>query len=93
MPPEARCRSRRGRVAFLADSVVPLKAAASYDGGFIPPLLGRAPRLSGPILFFWGGLDQHIPEEQRPAIARGVREANKVFVDVIFSNADTWRLS
>ena len=77
-----------GRVAFLANSIVPLKAAASYYGGFIPPLLGRAPRLSGPMLFFWGGLDQHISEEQRTAVARGVREANKVFADVVFSNAD-----
>ena len=77
-----------GRVAFLANSVVPLKAAASYYGGFIPPLLGRAPRLSGPMLFFWDGLDQHIPEDQRTAVARGVREANKIFVDVTFSHAD-----
>src|SRR5207249_2232722 len=46
-----------GRVAFLANSGVPLKAAASYYGGSIPPLLARTPRLSGPMLFFWGGLD------------------------------------
>jgi carboxymethylenebutenolidase len=77
-----------GRVAFLANSVVPLKAAASYYGGHIPPLLGRAGRLSGPMLFFWGGRDQHIPEEQRKAVVHGVREADKVFVDVVFSNAD-----
>ena len=31
-----------GRVAFVANSTVPLKAAASYYGGHIPPLLGRA---------------------------------------------------
>ena len=77
-----------GRVAFLANSVVSLKAAASYYGGHIPPLLGRAGRLSGPMLFFWGGRDQHIPEEQRKAVVHGVREADKVFVDVVFSNAD-----
>ncbi|PYR29276.1 MAG: dienelactone hydrolase family protein [Acidobacteria bacterium] len=77
-----------GRVAFLANSVVPLKAAASYYGGHIPPLLGRAGRLSGPMLFFWGGRDQHISEEQRKAVVQGVREADKVFVDVVFSDAD-----
>jgi carboxymethylenebutenolidase len=77
-----------GRVAFLANSVVPLKAAASYYGGYIPTLLGRAGRLSGPMLFFWGGLDHHISEEQRTAVARGVREAGKIFVDVVFSHAD-----
>ena len=77
-----------GRVAFVANSTVPLKAAASYYGGFIPPLLGRAPRLSGPMLFFWGGLDHHIPEDQRQAVVKGVGDAGKSFVDVTFSNAD-----
>ena len=77
-----------GRTAFVANSAVPLKAAVSYYGGNIPPLIGRAPRLSGPMLFFWGGLDHHIPDEQRRAVVTGVREANKVFVDVIFSDAD-----
>ena len=77
-----------GRAAFVADSAVPLKAAVSYYGGNIPPLLGRAPRLSGPMLFFWGGLDHHIPDEQRRAVVMAVGEANKVFVDVVFSNAD-----
>ncbi len=77
-----------GRVAFVANSAVPLKAAASYYGGNIPPLLGRAPRLSGPMMFFWGGLDHHIQDEQRQAVVTRMREANKVFVDVVFSNAD-----
>jgi carboxymethylenebutenolidase len=77
-----------GRVAFLANSLVPLKAAASYYGGGIPPLLGRAARLSGPALFVWGGLDKHIPEDQRQAVVQGVRSAHQVFVDVVFSNAD-----
>ena len=77
-----------GRVAFLANSVVPLRAAASYYGGHIPPLLGRAARLAGPMLFFWGGLDHHIPEEQRQKVIKGVSDAGKKFVDVVFSNAD-----
>jgi len=77
-----------GRVAFVANSGVRLKAAASYYGGRIPPLLGRAPKLSGPMLFFWGGQDHHIPETDRQAIVSGVRDANKVFVNVTFSDAD-----
>ena len=77
-----------GRVSFVANSGVPLKAAVSYYGGRIPPLIGRAPALSGPMMFFWGGLDHHIPDEQRQAVSRGLRDANKVFVDVVFSNAD-----
>jgi len=77
-----------GRVSFVANSGLPLKAAVSYYGGRIPTVIGRAPKLSGPMLFFWGGLDHHIPDEQRQAVIRGVREANKTFVDVVFSNAD-----
>jgi carboxymethylenebutenolidase len=77
-----------GRVAFVANSGVPLKAAASYYGGRIPPLLGRAPKLSGPMLFFWGGQDHHIPEADRQAVVSGVRDAGKTFVNAIFSDAD-----
>ena len=77
-----------GRVAFVANSGVPLKAAVSFYGGRIPPLIGRAPKLSGPMLFFWGGLDHHIPDEQRQGVVKGVRDANKVFADVVFANAD-----
>ena len=77
-----------GRVAFVANSAVPLKAAASYYGGGLPPLAGRAPRLSGPSLFFWGGQDHHIPEAHRQAVAKAVGDADKPFVDVVFSDAD-----
>jgi carboxymethylenebutenolidase len=77
-----------GRVSFVANSAVPLKAAVSYYGGNIPPLLGRASRVSGPMLFFWGGLDHHIPEDQRTAVVKGVGDAGKTFVNVVFSNAD-----
>jgi carboxymethylenebutenolidase len=77
-----------GRVAFVANSAAPLKAAVSYYGGRIPPLLGRAPRLSGPMLFFWGGQDHHIPEADRQAIVNSIRDASKVFVNVLFSDAD-----
>lgn len=77
-----------GRVSFVANSALPLKAAVSYYGGRIPPLVGRAPRLSGPTLFFWGGLDHHIPAEDQEAVLKGVGEAGKAFVNVVFSNAD-----
>jgi len=77
-----------GRVSFVANSGLPLKAAVSYYGGRIPAVLHRAPRLAGPMLFFWGGLDHHIPDEQRQAVISGVRDANKTYADVVFSNAD-----
>jgi len=77
-----------GRVAFVANSALPLKAAASYYGGRIPPLLGRAPKLSGPMLFVWGDRDHHIPASDREAVVSRVRDAGKVFVNVSFSDAD-----
>jgi len=77
-----------GRVSFVANSAVPLKAAVSFYGGRIPTVLHRAPQLGAPMLFFWGGLDHHIPDDQRQAVIKGVREANKTFVDVVFSHAD-----
>ncbi|HET9830114.1 MAG TPA: dienelactone hydrolase family protein [Vicinamibacterales bacterium] len=77
-----------GRVSFVANSGLALKGAVSFYGGRIPTVIHRAPKLSGPMLFFWGGHDHHIPEEQRRAVIDGVRQANKTFVDVVFSNAD-----
>ncbi|PYS23794.1 MAG: dienelactone hydrolase family protein [Acidobacteria bacterium] len=77
-----------GRTSFLANSVVPLKAAISYYGGGIPALLGRTSKLQAPMLLFWGELDQHIPPEQRNQVTKAMRDANKQYVDVVFSNAD-----
>src|SRR5437899_3101060 len=37
---------------------------------------------------FWGDLDQHIPAEQRRQVTKAMREANKQYVEVVFSNAD-----
>jgi len=78
-----------GRVSFLANAVAPLKAAISFYGGNIAPaLLPRAPQLHGPMLFFWGGVDAHIPQDQIRAVIDAVRQAKKTFVNVEFSDAD-----
>jgi carboxymethylenebutenolidase len=78
-----------GRTAYLANAALPLAAAISYYGGSIAPaLLDRAASLHGPHLFFWGGIDQGIPPEQRRAVADAVHAAGKRFVDVVFSDAN-----
>jgi carboxymethylenebutenolidase len=78
-----------GRVSFLANAVAPLRAAISFYGGNIAPaLLPRAPQLHGPMLFFWGGQDAHIPQDQIRAVIDAVRQAKKTFVNVEFSDAD-----
>jgi carboxymethylenebutenolidase len=78
-----------GRTSFLANSALPLKAAISYYGGGIAAsLLPRAAQLHGPMLFFWGVLDKHIPPEQIRAVIDAMKEAKKTYVNVEFSDAD-----
>jgi carboxymethylenebutenolidase len=78
-----------GRTSYLANSALPLKAAISYYGGGIAPgLLARAPQQHGPILFFWGVQDGHIPAEQVRAVTDAMKAAKKTYVNVEFSDAD-----
>jgi carboxymethylenebutenolidase len=78
-----------GRVSFLGNSTLPLKAAVSfYGGGIVPALLPSAARQHGPVLFFWGALDSHIPKEHPRAIVDAMQEAKKLYVNVEFSDAD-----
>jgi len=78
-----------GRVSFLANSILPLKASISYYGGRIAPdLVKRAPSLHAPMLFFWGGLDKHIPHEQVASITTELKTAGKDFINVEISYAD-----
>ena len=43
-----------GRVSFLANAVLPLKAGISYYGGGTDQLADKAKDLHGRHLFFWG---------------------------------------
>jgi carboxymethylenebutenolidase len=78
-----------GRTSFLANSVLPLTRAISYYGGNIAPaLLDRAASLHGPMLFFWGGLDKHIPPEQREQVIDALKQNGEQYVNVEISDAD-----
>jgi carboxymethylenebutenolidase len=78
-----------GRVSFLANAVVPLRAAVSfYAGGIAPGLLDRASQLHGPALLIWGGLDKHITADHRKAVTDALSAQRKTYVNVEFSNAD-----
>src|SRR5262245_20291434 len=83
-----------GRVSCLAAITVPVACSVSYYGGgiapsqFNPGLLGRLKDLQAPILFFWGGLDQHIPPESVGTVIGALRAANKNYTNVEFSFAD-----
>ena len=77
-----------GRVAYIANSILPLKASISFYGGYIHSMLDRAEKLQAPQLFFWGGKDQHIKTEHINAVVDAVRNAGKEFINVEISYAD-----
>jgi carboxymethylenebutenolidase len=78
-----------GRTSFIANSIINLRAAVSfYGGGIAPVLLDRASRQQAPLLLIWGGLDKHITPELRRSIADALTAAQKNFVNVEFSKAD-----
>ncbi len=78
-----------GRCSFIANAKLPLQTAVSfYGGGIVPALLDLAHEQSGPILFFWGGLDQHIGAEQRNGIAEAMTKAGKPYINVEISDAN-----
>jgi len=77
-----------GRVSFLANTILPLSAAVSYYGGGIKALADRAGDLHGEQLFFWGGLDKHIPQDQIDEVIQAVKHAGKSYTNVVISDAD-----
>lgn len=78
-----------GRMSFVACSSVPLRAAISfYGGGIAPANLPRAANLSAPMLFFWGGLDKHIPQEQIRTLMDELKRVGKAHINVEISDAD-----
>jgi carboxymethylenebutenolidase len=77
-----------GRVAFLANTALPLRAAVSHYGGGIPTLLDRVGTLHGPQLFYWAGQDRRILPEQHRSVVDALRNAGKPFVNVEFSQAN-----
>jgi carboxymethylenebutenolidase len=78
-----------GRVSFIANSSVPLRAAVSFYGaGIAPALLDRVSRLGAPSLFIWGGLDQRITPEYRLAVTGALDAQKQNYVNAVFSRAD-----
>jgi len=77
-----------GRAAFLANSSLPLAAAASYYAGGMPTVLDRVGGVHGPHTFFWGGRDTHITGEQKEAVVDAFSKAGKTFTNIEFSQAD-----
>ena len=78
-----------GRASFLANATVELRTAISfYGGGIAPVLLPRAANLHAPMLFFWGGLDKHISQDQIRTVIDAVKAAGRPYINVEISDAD-----
>ncbi len=78
-----------GKIAFLANAVVPMRAAISfYGGGIAQSLLDRAAKLHGSALLIWGGLDKNITADHRKAVTDVLDAQKKSYVNVVFSTAD-----
>ncbi|HSZ60810.1 MAG TPA: dienelactone hydrolase family protein [Terriglobales bacterium] len=78
-----------GRASFLANSILPLRAAVSfYGGGIAPALLDRASKQQAPLLLVWGGLDKHITPDHRKAVTDALGAHQKTYVNVEFARAD-----
>jgi carboxymethylenebutenolidase len=83
-----------GRVSTLAAITVPLACGVSYYGGgiapsqFNPGLLDRLKDVNAPMLFFWGGLDAHIPQESVQKVNGALDAAQKNYTSIVFSFAD-----
>jgi carboxymethylenebutenolidase len=78
-----------GRVSFLTNSIVPVRGSISFYGGSIAPaLLPRATHLHAPMLFFWGGLDKHIQQDQIRSVIDTLKAAGKPYINVEISDAD-----
>ena len=76
-----------GMVSFLANALVPLKAAISYYGP-IPKIAEQAKNQHAPLLMLWGGKDSHLGREAPHKSAEAMDKAEKIYTNVVFSEAD-----
>lgn len=77
-----------GRVSFLAASILPLKAAASFYGGNLIGMAGdKVKDIKSPLLLCWGGQDEHITTDISDKTIQRLAEENKDYVNVVFSKA------
>jgi carboxymethylenebutenolidase len=77
-----------GRVSFLANAALPLAAGVSYYAGNIKTVADKAATVSGRHLFFWGGLDKHVGQDQVDAVIGAMEAAGKEYISVKISYAD-----
>ncbi len=77
-----------GRLAFVANALLPLRCAVSFYGGGIASHLELAAKQSGPLLLFWAGRDAHISKEHRRQTADALEAAGKRFTEINVGHAE-----
>jgi len=77
-----------GKVSFLANTLLNLKAAISFYGGGVTGMLDHVPDIPAPQLMFLGGLDKYVDDNQINNISAALKSNSKNYVSVVFSNAD-----
>jgi carboxymethylenebutenolidase len=78
-----------GRLSFLANAALPLKATVSFYGsGIAEQHLDQVAHLHAPQLLIWAGRDAWISAESIQRLNAALRAADKPFVNVEFSQAD-----
>ncbi len=77
-----------GRASLIANATLPLQAAVSFYGGAPPNLEETIRKQHGPVLFFWGGLDQHLTADIRRGVVDAMTTEGKQFINVEISDAN-----
>lgn len=76
-----------GRIAFVANSALPLAASVAYYGGGMHTVADLAEKLHGPQLMLWGGKDTHITPEHVQTVVDALIKADKDYINVVISYA------
>ncbi len=76
-----------GRLSYLTNAHVPLKAAISLYGRIQPAIYRYAAQQHGEMLMMWGGEDHGIPPEHYRPIADALSAGGAKHTQVVFSKA------
>jgi carboxymethylenebutenolidase len=85
-----------GSVAFLSATLPFVRCAVSFYGGQIaksphpsrPPMIAIAAQVRAPILFAFGGKDEHISADDHAVIRKALDARAKPYEFVVFENED-----
>ncbi|EPG66148.1 dienelactone hydrolase family protein [Leptospira wolffii] len=77
-----------GWASFVANAVIPVRAAVSFYGSAIAPTAEKySPLQKSPLLLVWGGKDRSVKAEHRRSVADLLKSSEKNFTEILFSNA------